>query len=71
MSGSRQTKNGEHDVIYLTPHCSRCIDDVNRYADGLLWCVDKQDPCEDCGKEWIEYHRATRPAIAPGRRSEK
>jgi hypothetical protein len=52
------TTEGEMETIYLTPHCKDCKRDLQNY-DVLLWCVDPQDPCEDCGKEWIKYTRAT------------
>lgn len=34
-------------TIYLQPRC--CV----VTEDGRLWCEDPQEPCSDCGAEWI------------------
>jgi len=57
----------EYDAIYLQPACGKCIRNLLRYSEGRLWCQDPQDPCEDCGKEWVKYAVAKQPieAAAP------
>jgi len=52
-------------VIYLTPHCDKCRSIIEREGDGILWCADPQEPCEECGKEWIAYDRRDTAAKEP------
>ena len=40
-------------TIYLQPRC--CVVP----EDGRLWCEDPQEPCSDCGAEWIAFDRRT------------
>ena len=41
----------DHVVIYLQP---RCCADVN---EGRMWCEAPQEPCEECGAEWLKFVR--------------
>lgn len=39
-------------TIYLQPRCA-----CDPYGEGRMWCEDPQDPCENCGAEWIKFAR--------------
>lgn len=54
----------EHEAIYLSPACIKCPHHIN--YDGRQWCEDPQDPCEDCGAEWIKFERA---ALVEGKKA--
>ena len=40
------------DVIYLSPRC------WEGSFDGREWCRDAQEPCPDCGLDWVKFVRA-------------
>lgn len=52
-------KSPDHEVVWLQPRC--CAD---WQGEGRLWCEDPQDPCENCGAEWIKFVRAAVPPRA-------
>jgi len=45
----------DHEIIYLAPRCASCVN-VECF-DERTWCSDRQDPCCECGMEWIPYLR--------------
>ena len=42
-------KWSEYPGIFLEPECRNC------YAVERMWCSEPQEPCEECGKEWVKF----------------
>jgi hypothetical protein len=42
----------DYEVIWLEPRCYH-----GGYAERH-WCQDPQEPCEECGAQWIKFIRA-------------
>lgn len=52
----------EHETIWLQPSCGECAKDIERTSEGRLWCQDPQEPCEQCGKEWVKFALVQQPS---------
>jgi hypothetical protein len=46
----------EYDRIYLAPSCAKCM----QYGIERLWCEHPEEPCSECGGEWVEFKRVER-----------
>jgi hypothetical protein len=48
------TDDKDPPTIWLQPWCADCAR-FDGSDTGRTWCDDKQEPCTECGRDWVAY----------------